>query len=57
MNFYFLRMKHNMYMCLENINLNTNIYERKMLLIHDIPTSIQLLGIIELSLPHSSKFQ
>ena len=45
MNFYFLRMKHNMYMCLENINLNTNIYERKMLLIHGIPTSNLIIRI------------
>jgi len=30
-------------MCLENINLNTNIYERKMLLIHDIRTSLLII--------------
>ena len=28
---------------LRNINLNTNIYERKMLLIHDIRTSVLII--------------
>ena len=43
MNFYFLRMEYIMYMCLEIINLITNIYERKMLLIHDIRTSLLII--------------
>ena len=32
-------------MCLKVIDLNTNIYERKMFLIHYIPTSITIIMI------------
>ena len=34
-----------MYMCLEVINLNTNTYEWKIFLIHDIPTSLLIIRI------------
>ena len=38
-----------MYMCFKVINLNTNIYEWKKILIHDIPISIFIIRINEIT--------